>query len=546
MSTSTSLYPSNKSIYSNNRSKKKPLPISINSNQNPMQFLFNNPVSKIATSYKDIGEKIQNIEKQKKCSRKLQTTTSPGINNFLSMNGKVSTLSNGSILSKNTSNIITSRILPAKNLSTSIYNKNTYYIHKMQKRKDSGPKPVTNRIFAIGNSINNSKVSRQKSFGEVYESNLRKKNSIRTISTHSKNLKTSTNDSLLPSSVSKIKISRIARITKSKEKGLINDYLKCKKKIKKFNKVSSSHGTKIIKKPSTIITNSISEPNQNKSTFLTTHNNTITNGNHQGTSVEMPRHSLTKRNQRGFSYDSIMHQDQRKKNDSQHKNNHSININRLALNNFIKANNIEKKESEEKKSTKREHIPIGNKVKINLGPVLRNIKVNKKDTRNKNSSSDTNHQRSLSKQNDTSKNIKLEEADEEACERLLSDNCSATGFNHNNLFEDDDFLSENKTEDPFDDLNEIVRKIHFSLMPLCEENLFSIEDNKKYDQYEKVFNSQFEKFVSNNIHKSGVKSNSKTNTKSTDRKSVHNISLSTQENSYKKYFSSPIHSNKYS
>ena len=100
----------------NHKSKKKTLPISINSNPTPGSFLFNNNISKIATSYKDIGEKIQTIEKLKKINQKGKNQTNALINNFLSINSKASQFSNNSILNKNNSKIISSRVLPAKNL----------------------------------------------------------------------------------------------------------------------------------------------------------------------------------------------------------------------------------------------------------------------------------------------------------------------------------------------------------------------------------------------------------------------------------------------
>ena len=46
--------------FHNYKGKKKSLPISINSNILPSQFIFKKPTSKIATSYLSIGQKIQN------------------------------------------------------------------------------------------------------------------------------------------------------------------------------------------------------------------------------------------------------------------------------------------------------------------------------------------------------------------------------------------------------------------------------------------------------------------------------------------------------
>ena len=49
----------------NNKGKKKSLPISINSNIQPCQFIFSKPTSKVATSYINIGQKIQNNNHKK-------------------------------------------------------------------------------------------------------------------------------------------------------------------------------------------------------------------------------------------------------------------------------------------------------------------------------------------------------------------------------------------------------------------------------------------------------------------------------------------------
>ena len=51
--------------FHNYKGKKKTLPISINSNILPSQFIFRKPTSKIATSYLNIGQKIQNKNHQK-------------------------------------------------------------------------------------------------------------------------------------------------------------------------------------------------------------------------------------------------------------------------------------------------------------------------------------------------------------------------------------------------------------------------------------------------------------------------------------------------
>ena len=117
--------PKAKSEFNNQniKQKKKNMPVSINSNPKPGHFLFGSKISKIATSYKDNGEKIQKAEKLKKMKKGGKTQINVQMNNYLSINSKLSQLSNGSILTKNSSKIASSRVVPAKNHSTSIFTK---------------------------------------------------------------------------------------------------------------------------------------------------------------------------------------------------------------------------------------------------------------------------------------------------------------------------------------------------------------------------------------------------------------------------------------
>ena len=90
-------------------------------------------------------------------------------------------------------------------------------------------------------------------------------------------------------------------------------------------------------------------------------------------------------------------------------------------------------------------------------------------------------------------------------------------------------------DDKFDDLNSVVRKIHFNTILLNKENLFS-QNNKTYNNYKQTFNNEFEKnnLIMNNLKNIHLSSDKN---KKTERKNNNNLSFSTQSgSSYKKAF----------
>ena len=149
--------------------------------------------------------------------------------------------------------------------------------------------------------------------------------------------------------------------------------------------------------------------------------------------------------------------------------------------------------------------------------------------------------------------IKLEEVDIES-DRLLSENNAFPVPNLNlykNLFEDEEFIFDDGpyVEDKFDDLNSIVKRINFNLNFANSNNIFRVENNHNYITFKNKFDNDFEKKVFNKKKNINFNSTSKKNntiskagiSKSSERKNINNISLSTQENSYKKYLASPFH-----
>ena len=166
--------PKAKSEFNNQniKQKKKNMPVSINSNPKPGQFLFGSKISKIATSYKDNGEKIQKAEKSKKMKKGGKTQINVQMNNYLSINSKLSQLSNGSILTKNSSKIASSRVVPAKNHSTSIFTKvNFLSKNKINKNNEQ----LINRYNSNNEKRKNSSTSNNKN---IKKKNIKRQKSI--------------------------------------------------------------------------------------------------------------------------------------------------------------------------------------------------------------------------------------------------------------------------------------------------------------------------------------------------------------------------------
>ena len=558
----------------NLKHKKKNMPISINSNPKPGQFLFGRKISKIATSYKDNGEKFQNIEKVKKMMKSGKTQINFQLNNYLSINSKLSQLSNASILTKNSSKIASSRIVPAKNLSTSIFSKGNL-LSKINFTKKN--EQLTNRInstnensqpkyasTSYGKNVMKKNIKRQKSIGVISTNYSLIGNQCNNtfVQTHIKNY--TSNNNIIPHSI------KMNQYIEEKNKKVFNNNF-IKQRVTSSKNKTKEKLKNVFKKPKIISTNPLNEMNSQKQHYNTSSNEAMKNAittlsslsNTLGNNcVTLNNKSRTKVNKRGFSYDNEIPKEMRvhssipnqQKDNLHQKRNHSLNLNRFALNNFIISINNERKNKKERNSKKEELKAIPGTiekqgVKRNLNIILNNITVKGKKKDSRNSELHYTHQRSLSKNN--IENAKIAQEDENDGIKNENKELQIPKFNNlnQNLFEDEEILFDEppEVEDKFDDLNSIVRRIHFSLTTSRSLNIFSIDSNEKYQQYEEYFDKEFERKVQlkHNIQfSSNTKKNhtiSKGITKSSERKSVNNISLSTQESSYKKYFGSPLH-----
>ena len=64
-------------------------------------------------------------------------------------------------------------------------------------------------------------------------------------------------------------------------------------------------------------------------------------------------------------------------------------------------------------------------------------------------------------------------------------------------------IKPSKNEDPFDDIDSIVKQINFNVIRLKSKNIFNVEDNDKYENYKKNFDEIFSKAIlDNNLRKS--------------------------------------------
>ena len=101
-------------------------------------------------------------------------------------------------------------------------------------------------------------------------------------------------------------------------------------------------------------------------------------------------------------------------------------------------------------------------------------------------------------------------------------------------------IKPSKNEDPFDDIDSIVKQINFNVIRLKSKNIFNVEDNDKYEIYKKNFDEIFSKAIlDNNLRKSIEKnknndnnSNILQNENTTDSFKKNKINVSFIENQH--------------
>ena len=462
--------------FHNYKGKKKSLPISINSNILPCQFIFSKPTSKIATSYINIGQKIQKSNHQK--------TKSINSNNII-MNPYIIMMNNNSRITNNslikTNQNLTSIINNNKKIdnSNSISNRDTFY-HSRKKT------PV---YF---------KKSRQNSGVYCYN--------------NAKNL--SKNNSLLASKPIK------------------------KQTIKNFNfnnNPTYSNLVNLIKK-----SNYDEKDNNMNKRYITL------NGNHKKNNKSCNNYTLNNKSMLSHENINIPINKKLENKENNINNNNLLNDkkskSRDNTNRFLKNNSSKEISGIQKVNVihRKSNVPRAD-IKIDLNKILNEIKISKEQNEisNKtNSKNEINENKTLIKENnminlDVLNKIALSEPNTSKIiikEKEVINKSINELFNEENLYE----IPLN-FDDKFDDLNAIVRKIHFDQISSSKENLFS-QNNKTYKNFKQIFDYDFESNNLNHIKNIYLSSNKEKN-KITDRKNYNNLSFSTQSgSSYKKAF----------
>jgi hypothetical protein len=68
-------------------------------------------------------------------------------------------------------------------------------------------------------------------------------------------------------------------------------------------------------------------------------------------------------------------------------------------------------------------------------------------------------------------------------------------------------LKPSKNEDPFDDVDSIVKQLNFDNIRLKSKNIFNVEDNEKYEKYSQNFENLFNKAISDNSLRKSIEKN---------------------------------------
>ena len=164
-----------------------------------------------------------------------------------------------------------------------------------------------------------------------------------------------------------------------------------------------------------------------KNAFTTLSSLSNTFGNNCAT-LNNKSHIKVNKRDRGFSYE-IPHElrvpssMQKEENYTLHqKRNHSLNLNRFALNNFIISSNKEKQNKKGTSFKKEEISENRHNVKRNLNLILNNITVKGKKIDSRNSALNQIHQPSLSNYNNNIKNSKNTEVVEIVTDRIQNEN----------------------------------------------------------------------------------------------------------------------------
>ena len=106
------------------KSKKRSIPININSNPAPGKFLISNQINPIASSYLSMGQKIQ-TKKNLKNLKIINVNSNSGIN-YYTLNSKDSKQVNGSITNSLTNNYHSNNVSDINGINFNNYRTNNH------------------------------------------------------------------------------------------------------------------------------------------------------------------------------------------------------------------------------------------------------------------------------------------------------------------------------------------------------------------------------------------------------------------------------------
>ena len=475
--------------FHNYKGKKKSLPISINTNILPCQFIFNRPISKIAISYINIGQKIQNQNHQKTKSN----MTNNVLKNPYNIINNHSRQNNNSIIKANQNLTSVTHYNKKKENSSSLSHRETYYHSrkktpvyyqkpKQESRNNNYKIPKKHLIIKNPNLVISKPIKKQKKTLNtyIYEHN----------STCSNIINLSNKSNLISDKIDNINKKKFITLNNNKKQ------------------INKSYNVSFPQKKRMLSHGNINIPLNKK------FKNEIKDNNLKKEVFKNYRNSVSKENMSCFNKNNPI------KNVSS-----GIKKNRIIIQN--KKNPLSKGEN-----------------KIDMHKIIKQIKLSQEKKKFKNSNSKNNlndMQVSIDDSNYYIKNLYVNEHKIILSEPSLSKNNIfqnkkekiIKNKEYNELFNDENlFELSNDLDDNFDDLNSIVRKIKFNLVIVNKENFFS-QNNKSYQNFKQEFENDFGTNYLDKLKRIYCSLDKEKN-KITERRNYNNLSFSTQSNSSNK------------
>ena len=439
----------------NNKQSKKSIPISINSNPNPFQYIFNNKKSNLVSSYVNMGNQIQKnknsniiLFSKKKTAQHLENTNLI-IQSYLSKYSVSSLLSKSNYSNKNNTQLKISSYQIFNDI-----NKNLDYPSMLFRTKVNNKKKMKK---TINNNIN--KVIN-------FNNSLKKNNNLK-----------NTNFKLFKNK------------NENSDEIIINSNYNLSKEKENKNTESTTSNTLIQYK------NNIIEQNKSNKVLNTLRNqihNYFKSDNSLFGSSFINKSKKKKKACQKFERKKLIEKINENYNSIKH-----YTICKSYKNHYISNNKNKEDKKEENYRNKT--------ISINLNKILKDIKIEKKRNKKNNRK---NFQKKLDNpiclnqiiEKEISKEIingnNKNKLNKKQKDILIIKNEEKISKNHhsyyNDLFDEKNLYEiPDDNDDKFDNLNSIVRKIPFNKVLINCGNLFTINNNKKYFQYFEKFEKEF-------------------------------------------------------